>query len=490
MTAIDPPIKVGGKMCRRQYSCAVLSIIIIVFFSINGFAQNVNDAVRLAQPGLGMSARALGMGNSYVGLSDDASAAYFNPAGLGLLRKMEIAGGINYNKINNSATFQGASTDYSNSNTDLDQISFAFPFPTLRGSLVFGMSYHKTKDFNGALSFNGYNKNSSMIQYLLQNSSTIPYDLYLADKDYNSAIGGGLNQSGTILQSGTIDNYTFSGAMEINRNLFLGANIDIISGKYENSREYYEDDSYNLYQGLTDPNSAISKDFRTFYLNDIINWDLSGYDLKLGLLYQFQDFARFGATIQFPKTYKVKEDYKVAGSSDFSAASVQLDDGKYSDKVEYTIVTPYEFSGGVAINYRGFIFSGQITYIDYTQTQFEDPTGISDSYIAGLNKNIKDQLNSVVNYNLGLEYTFSDLGLRIRGGYFVQPSPYKGDPSDYNKKYVTGGFGFLVEDAISIDFAYLHGFWKDYGDNYGTNLSRTYQDLTLNKIIVTGTYHF
>ena len=45
-------------------------------------AQNINDALRLAVPGLGSNARALGMGNSYIGLSDDGSAAFFNPAGL------------------------------------------------------------------------------------------------------------------------------------------------------------------------------------------------------------------------------------------------------------------------------------------------------------------------------------------------------------------------------------------------------------------------
>ena len=50
----------------------------------------------LRYSGLGSNARALGMGNSYIGLSDDASAAFFNPAGFGLIKKIELSGGLSY----------------------------------------------------------------------------------------------------------------------------------------------------------------------------------------------------------------------------------------------------------------------------------------------------------------------------------------------------------------------------------------------------------
>ena len=41
---------------------------------------------------------ALGMGNAFNALSDDASASYFNPAGSGLIKKMELSGGLSFNK--------------------------------------------------------------------------------------------------------------------------------------------------------------------------------------------------------------------------------------------------------------------------------------------------------------------------------------------------------------------------------------------------------
>ena len=54
------------KPSIAKYSFIVL--ILSVFFISNSFAQNANDALRLAVPGLGSNARALGMGNAYISL--------------------------------------------------------------------------------------------------------------------------------------------------------------------------------------------------------------------------------------------------------------------------------------------------------------------------------------------------------------------------------------------------------------------------------------
>lgn len=67
-----------------------LCLILFLFFITNNYAQNYNDALRLGFPGLGSNARALGMGNAFNALSDDASAAYFNPAGFGLIKKIRV----------------------------------------------------------------------------------------------------------------------------------------------------------------------------------------------------------------------------------------------------------------------------------------------------------------------------------------------------------------------------------------------------------------
>jgi hypothetical protein len=49
-------------------------IVICTFTSVN--AQNYNDALRLTEPGFVTSPRALGMGNAYIGISNDFSASH------------------------------------------------------------------------------------------------------------------------------------------------------------------------------------------------------------------------------------------------------------------------------------------------------------------------------------------------------------------------------------------------------------------------------
>ena len=213
------------------------AIVLISFF--NTYAQNYNDALRVGFPGLGSNARALGMGNAFNALSDDASASFFNPAGFGLLKRMEFSGGLSFMNYDNNTTFFNNQTQDNTTNTTLNRISFAFPIPTFQGSFVFGASYHKSKDLTSVLDFNGFNNgNNSKIKSLLD--TYIPYDLFLTNEgevlsppNYTSIIDSGLNQSGNILNSGEIDNWTFSSAIEIYKNLFIGGNLTFYGGSFE-----------------------------------------------------------------------------------------------------------------------------------------------------------------------------------------------------------------------------------------------------------------
>ena len=462
----------------------------LILFSTYISAQNYNDAIRLGFPGLGSNARALGMGNAFNALSDDASAAFFNPAGFGLLKKMEFSGGLSFTNYDNTTTFFGNQTQDNTTNTSLNRISFALPFPTYQGSLVFGLSYHNSKDLSSIVKFDGFNSGTnSKIQSLLD--TDVPYDLFLTDENFNTIINGNLNQSGDILNSGGIDNWTLSGAIEVQKNFFVGGNLTVINGSFESVNDYYEDDTRNIYQGETAAGEPQTTDFKTFYFNNTLKWDLGGWNAKLGFLYQFEDMARFGATVQFPKTFTVNEEFLVNGRSEFGTGQIyELDSDYYSDEVAYDIVTPFELTGAFAVNLKGIIISAEATFIDYSQLKFDNPEGLTSSYISDINKEIKDILTTAINYNFGAEYTIPAIGLRIRGGFFNQPSPFDGDDSDFSRKFLTAGLGFLANGTVGIDVAYAYGWWKDLGDNYGSGVSRTFQDVKVHNIMLTTTYRF
>jgi len=130
--------------------------------------------------------------------------------------------------------------------------------------------------------------------------------------------------------------------------------------------------------------------FRTFYLNRILNWDISGWDAKFGVLYQIQNSARVGLTVQFPKTYTVKESFTVNGYSLFNTGQqYNLNSSNYSDNVQYDIVTPFELGAGFSVNVASLILSGQATIIDYSQLKFDNADGLSTEYVASQNKILK-----------------------------------------------------------------------------------------------------
>jgi long-subunit fatty acid transport protein len=473
-------------------SSMLFAIIVLISFSSNTYSQTADDALRLGFPSLSPDARALGMGDSYIGLSDDAGAAFFNPAGFGLMRNMELSGGLSYDNFGNNSSFNGQSSNYTNSATRLNNLSFVLPVPTYKGSLVFAFSYHTTNDFTSALNFNGFNSNNtSLIQNLNNAGSYIPYDLYLTDTNFVTPINGHLNQSGTIVGIGQTHSWTFSGAFEAYKNLFIGLNLDLTSGTYNNTNNYYEQDLQGIYSNIqTDPATPGTKGFQTFYLNRLLDWDITGWDLKLGMLYQLEN-ARIGLTVQFPKTYTVKENFNVNGYSQFSTGySWSLDPSYYSYSDRYDIVTPYELGAGFSINLANLILSAQATLIDYSQLKFENANGLSDLDVNSINQSIKNELKSVVNFNVGAEYTIPVIELRLRAGYLRQPSAYQGDPSSYDRNYVTGGLGYIIDQDVSIDVGYAHGWWSNYIDNYGTNVSRVNESITDDMVILSTTFRF
>ncbi len=50
--------------------------------------------------------------------------------------------------------------------------------------------------------------------------------------------------------------------------------------------------------------------------------------------------------------------------------------------------------------------------------------------------------------------------------------------------------GILIEDSFTIELAYTHGWWSDYGDNYGVNVSRTFQDIQVDNLFLNLTSRF
>ena len=472
----------------------------IIFLASNFIlAQNFNDAIRVGQLGLGSGARSLGMGNAYIAVGGDFYASYSNPATLGIIKNSSIVSSINYSKLKNDVRFFNSKTNSSESSTDFGGIGAVVPFPTFRGSFVVALGYNEHHNFNNILDFEGFNSgNNSLIQDLTFFNDDIPYLLGLSypifdiNDDYIedvTEVQGQLQQSGKIIEEGNTKKWNLSGAIEIAPNLFVGATFNIISGEYKRVKDYYEDDVNDIYPSnmLLDPDDDITRGFETFYLNDIIDWDINGYEAMVGVFNKVNKNLSIGATIKFPSVYQIKENFYVSGSSTFlNGDGFDLEPDE--SEIEYDISTPYEFGGGAAFNMNNITISGEVKLIDYSTMEFT--AGFTGEEKFDKNNDIKETFDNTFNYNLGVEYRIPKYNLSVRGGYIFNKSPFKNDPSKFDKKYITAGVGFVTSKVVKIDVAYAHGWFETIGDNYDVNVSRTFQDKTTNKLLVNMTYQF
>ncbi len=466
--------------------------ILTIFFFITTtvFAQNFNDALRVGQQNLDFDARTLSLGNSTIGALGNFSSSIINPAGLATIKRDVFSLSFNSNNYKNTADFFNSSSESKRSNGNVNQVSIVMPLPVKKGSAVIAFGYNQVNDLNSSLEFDGFNnRNNSMIQDLTFFNDDIAYELGLsypifdANDNYiqdETNINGRLNQSGKLIEQGTLDNWVISGAAEIAKNLFLGATFNIISGEYKSNRTYLEDDyDSDLYSGLLDPADSNTMGFESFYLNDIIDWDVNGWDFRIGLLYKINEYLNFGATIKFPTSYTIEEKYSIYAESEFAQNYFAVD--YPGAKNEYEISTPLEVSSGLSATFPMLTLNASVKLIDYSQLEFVE--GFEDDDLFSKNEDIKEVFESTFNWNLGAEITLPYPALKLRGGFIYNPSPYINDAPEFDKKYFTAGLGFPIAKKLLFDFAYVHGWWKNYGDNYDVDVSRTYQDISLNKFV-------
>ncbi|TAK67182.1 MAG: hypothetical protein EPO24_00740 [Bacteroidetes bacterium] len=466
----------------------LLSLLAIMLVTISSFSQFPEDALRLSLSGPGIGARSLGLGMTYTGIATDYTAAYWNPAGLAQIKRNEFSLGLSHFSYGNTSSFQGNSSSFTNSATNLNDVGLVYSFPTTQGSLVLAFGYGRSNDFTTGLSFSGDNPYSSMVPSL---DYDLAYELYLVDSVGNTPIQDSVEQQGRVLEDGGLNNWMISGAVEAAQNLFLGATLNFISGSYTYNRDFSEFDVYDKYTAARfGADYAIDR----WKVINTIDGDISGFTMRLGMLYKFNNRSRLGFNIKLPTSYTIREEYASEGTSTFDVPDQQ---GNYSyyyripGATEYDVTTPFVFSGGFSIGSDDLILASDVEYTDWTQMKFK-----GDPYLEQYNTDIKEIFTPTFNFHVGAEFHVPESSLRLRGGFAYIPSPYKDDPTDYDQKYVTGGLGVLMADVLMLDLGFAHGFWETSHVNYqhynnaGKPLSETKEKITTNNVMATISYRF
>lgn len=448
-------------------------------------AQFAEDVLRFSTPGLGVGAKWLASGNAAVGQVDDYSALFWNPAGLANLRSYEFSFGLSYLGYGNDATYLTSTTSGYSSVVNLNAIGLAIPVPTVQGSLTFAFGFGRSANFKSSAEFGGFNTQSSIIESLL--GQDIPYDLYLAGIDSASGlpvpfVTGNIQQNVLVTESGGVNNWSLGAAIDVAKDLSVGATFTYAAGSYDYDREFEEVDTRNFYNGLP------PDDFYRFRYSSTIASSLSGVNGLFGIMYRSKGFLQFGFTFKTPTYYWITEDFGDRGLSQFDPTSPDAGpfEASYPGYTEYEISTPMVIAGGAAVNFFDFLtVAADAEYTDWTQMKFET----TNPDLQEENRLIKRIYEPTLNLRGGAELNLLGSGVRLRAGVIWNPSPYKDDPAEFDKVYLTAGAGFEFPGNVILDLAYAHGFWDTYRDNYSlVNIpaaSRTSESITTDNVIVT-----
>jgi hypothetical protein len=457
----------------RMRSMAVLLTGVAVLSTAHG--QFAEDALRFSTLNAPVGARTLSLGGAATGRAEDYTALFANPAGLASVRDYEFSIGFARNGVRNDVGYLGTMTGSDQSATLLDHVGLVYPIPTSRGSLTFALGYGRVSNFTSTAAYSGFNPTSSIVRSMAPVTDlytmsldeereflrgNIPYQIWLADtlNGYLFPIlTDSVGQSGTVFEGGGVNHWSFGGAVDVARNLALGFSLNFVSGTYSYDREFIETDARNVYQS----SYAFPYNFDRFSYVSTIESELSGFNMLFGLMMRQPGRYRVGLALRTPTTIEIQETFTDEGKSQFDDGSNY--EKSFSNRTRYKVVTPVVFSGGASVNLTDWLaLSGDAEYTDWTQVRFDtdDPNLLSE------NRYMKKTFRETVNLRAGVEVTLWDLGLVLRGGYSLVPSPYQNDPTSFDQRTITGGLGIRLDSNAMLNVGGSFGTWTSFRDNY------------------------
>ncbi len=340
-------------------------------------------------------------------------------------------------------------------------------------SIVWGVGYNRTNDFNSNYRYEGQNNNNSIADYYseLANNTGRPqsefnansleamaYDSYLIDAlagdgtSYQPATSQQNFQRNYDNRTGSSSEFNIAAGLNISNQLYLGASVGLVNVRFDRNFEYLES-GQNI---SSDPdNVEVGNDYLLSYrINQIT--DGSGVNGRLGLIFKPTNQLRIGATFQTPTWLNIQDNFAEVLVTDYTGngttTSYSSDPTNYP--TEYNLRTPYKGSLGASLVLgNNALISADIDYVDYASIKFSRSDNYSgNNMIMDNNADVQADYTSAINYRVGGEYKLGPVALRA--GFGLNGSPYKNDDDNlFDTKFYSGGLGYRYQNYY-FDLAY------------------------------------
>ena len=422
----------------------IIITVFVSFISQLASAQTLSDAYLLSNQRVNGTARAGAMGNAFGALGGDITSLSINPAGIGMYRTGEFVFTPVIKSNNSELTLNGNSYTDSRFQIRLNNIGLTGLIKINDGnsgivSFNYGLGYNNVLDFNQ--NFYGLNNNSSSSfldgianyantealsnNYLNQNISDIEYrdwptklawDTYLInpatdnsgadiDGEYTSLLYADekVNQRKSYTQTGGIDEFTLTGGLNINHQLYLGATLGIQNVDLNQRSEYTEI--------FTDNSYTFGEDY---------SLKGTGYNFKFGAIYKPIDNIRLGASIHTPTYYSLNEEKNIWIDSKL----LENHSSEGTNLYDYNFFSPWKaiISGAYVFGKKGLV-SVDAEYLDYSTMSYKRSAN-SNEDLSDVNAEINNGFENALNIRVGGELKVTPQ-FSIRAGYEMYPSAQK-----------------------------------------------------------------
>jgi long-chain fatty acid transport protein len=372
-----------------------------------------------------LGTRALAMGGAFVGLADDFSAIYWNPAGMALFQKKYF--GFYGTDLIPSSKYR--------MDVDVPPVITLVNARTETKHYLAGLAayYHPVSE-KVVVGFGVYVPSGLGAQWDGTDFAALP-------------VQAGLPPNPTVNWKSKIGMVTFSPALafKVNDKLSLGATFNINYAMFDIS----------MWAGATEAPMPLVDLGQ--YEESMTGW---GYGATLGVLFRPVEKLSFGATFRSASTVGFKGEATISGMTDLGAAMVPPTPLNDTSDLEREVTWPMWLAGGVAFRpVEGLTLTGDVQWtqwskIDVMETVFVDPFWATMMEESARPMHWDDALQ----IRIGAEYKINSLA--FRAGYYYDPSP----APDRTMNVLLPNFDFNVITA-GIGSS-LNGLQLDFGIEY------------------------
>ncbi len=396
----------------KTFSRLVITLALAACLTAGLFANGLNLN--------GFGARAAAMGGAFVGLADDYTAVFWNPAGLALSNQAVF--GL-------SGDILIPSAKYTLSSFSMETKSKMYPagllgyFQPIGENVVVGVGAYTLSGLGAAWD------NTGLEAALVSPFPPAAFTPTLGAYNWESFIG-------SVTLAPSI-------AVKVSDMLYLGASFNVNYG-------FFQMDRWGEYMiimpaaSIPDGNLAAPPALFNFGQQtlDVKGW---GFGATFGVLVKPADWISLGAT------FRTESKMKLSGTTEIE--NINLLGLPNDSDTKMSVASPMWLAGGIALKpIEGLTWTVDAQYtnwgkLDEIALEFQDPAwaaGLGEGSLL-LNWANKTQIRT------GLEYDFG--AFAVRGGYYFDPAP----APDATLNILTPSFTF---DAVAAGFGFQSGGLK------------------------------